>query len=65
MTLTDPGRPCSVCRGRLDAVASAIGRHPGCGAYRQVSDDALDLLVAHTSQRISAPSRWRPTKEMP
>ncbi len=49
-----PDQLCSVCQARLDAVAWSIGRHPGCGPYRPLTDDAYERLVAHLTKSLGA-----------
>ncbi|MGI8700369.1 MAG: hypothetical protein ACR2JU_04035 [Nocardioidaceae bacterium] len=45
---------CSVCRARLDAVAWSIGKHPNCGPYQPLTDDAYSRLVAHLADSLGA-----------
>lgn len=45
---------CNNCRGRLDAVLTNVGRHPGCGLHRPLAPDAFDRLVAAIADALGA-----------
>lgn len=49
-----PEQICQVCRGRLDAVAWSIGRHPGCGPYQPLTDAVYERLISHLALIVGA-----------
>lgn len=54
MKLAYPGQLCRTCQQRMDAVAWAVGRHPGCGSSPPISDQAEAQLIGHLATNLGA-----------